>query len=264
VRRSEVVAAADVLARAGFRARTYDRNAFAAGFFRNTSDAFCSADDACLIDLHWKIGDWYFPFGPDDNSLWTNLEKVHWQDYEFTTLGAADHLLLLCAHSAKHGWPNLASIADIATLLNAHPELDPIALMDEATRLGFRRVFLVGMLMASKLARAPLTESIMAAIRSERGVVQLAQLFSTSLIDRSEPPTASAKWIAMLRTIGRPRDRLCLLLKLCLTPTGGDRAWLSLPPALYPFYYLIRPLRLVSIGIGAAAMRGRARRGVEN
>jgi len=65
VRRSEVVAAADVLARAGFRARTYDRNAFAAGFFRNTSDAFCSADDACLIDLHWKIGDWYFPFGLD-------------------------------------------------------------------------------------------------------------------------------------------------------------------------------------------------------
>ena len=40
-------------------------------------------------------------------------------------------------------------------------------------------------------------------------------------------------------------DKLHARIRVALTPSSTDRAWLPLPPFLYFLYYLLRPLRLV-------------------
>ncbi|PYO80862.1 MAG: hypothetical protein DMD65_14450, partial [Gemmatimonadetes bacterium] len=44
----------------------------------------------------------------------------------------------------------------------------------------------------------------------------------------------------------RWRDRLRYCARVALTPTSGDWAWLRLPDALYPLYYVARPIRLIA------------------
>jgi hypothetical protein len=258
VRASDVVTVAEVLNSAGYRGRTYDRDAFQIGFFRNTSDEFGTEGSPCLIDLRWKIADWYFPFGPDEDALWSRTETIRLKGYEVPTLGAADHLLFLCAHASKHGWPDLLSVADIAALLRARPGLDLHALIEEAERLHFKRMVVVGLLLAHRLARAPLPRDILGLIKEDPAANALGDRICERLLGRWEAPSELGRWIVALRTIERPRDRLRVLLSLGLLPTASDHASLRLPRSLYPLYYLVRPLRLA--GRGAAMMARRASR----
>lgn len=254
----DVVRAAEVLISAGYRGRTYERKAFESGFFRNTSDEFSSESGICLVDLRWKISDWYFPFGPDEHALWSRTETVNLKGHDVRTLGAADHLLFLCAHASKHGWPDLLSVADIAALLRARPALDLRAAIEEAERLHFERMVLVGLLLAHRLAHAALPEDVLALINKDSAVTALGERISARLLAQSEALSELERWSVMLRTIDRPRDRLRVLLSLGLIPTGGDHSRLPLPRSLYPLYYLVRPFRL--IGTGAAMMARRATR----
>jgi hypothetical protein len=258
VRERDAAAAAETLIAAGYRGRTYDRQAFESGFFRNTSDEFASERGACLVDLHWKVSDWYFPFGPDEDAMWSRTERVNLKGHALLTLGAGDHLLFLCAHASKHGWPDLLSVADIAALLRSRPSLDLRALIEEAARLHFKRMVLLGLLLAHRLARAALPEDVLGVINKDSAVTALGEGISTRLLAQSGTPSELERWAVVLRTIERPRDRLQVLLSLVLLPTTSDHASLRLPRSLYPLYYLVRPLRLA--GRGATMMARRARR----
>jgi len=57
-----------------------------------------------------------------------------------------------------------------------------------------------------------------------------------------------------LRAQERWRDRLRYCARVALTPTPGDWAWLRLPDALYPLYYVLRPIRL-AVKYGARLIR---------
>jgi Uncharacterised nucleotidyltransferase len=261
VHREDLTRAAEVLIADGYQPRTFDREAFESGFFHNTSDEFGKPAAGCRVDLHWQLSDWYFPFGPDEDRLWPRTENVRIGDGDVRTLGAADHLMFLCAHGSKHGWPDLASVADIAALIRARPQVDLRALIEEATRLGCRRIVLVGLGLANRLARAALPEEVVATIAGDAHANALCtRIASRMLASEGEATTMFQSYRVAIGTIERPLYRIRFLSSLGLMPTGGDHARLRLPRVLYPLYYLVRPFRLVELAAGMLADRARHRR----
>jgi hypothetical protein len=245
VRPVDVPVAAELLISAGFSSRTYDRKAFTSGFFRNTSDDFTSATAPVAVDLHWRTQERYFPYGPDDDKIWSRSETVFVKGQEVRTLGAGDHLLYLCAHASKHGWPNLASVLDIAALLRARPELDLGALIAEAGRLRFKRMVVLALALAHNLVTAALPNEALRAIRSDPIVSRLTKRISSRLTTQLENPTVISSWVVMASTLELPLDKVRLFLRHVLIPIADDRAKVPLPTSLYPLYYVIRPMRLV-------------------
>ncbi len=244
VRPAEVTRAAELLVSAGYQPRTYDRAAFESGFFRNTADEFIKLNGFGVIDMHWRLGDWYFPFGPDEDAIWLRPGAVNVGGTDVPTLAAADHLLFLCVHASKHGWADLASVADVAWLLRAQPALDVPALIDEAARRGCRRMLLVGLHLARMLARAPLGNGVIRAIEHDPDSLALAERLAARIF-ASQAAGAFSSWMTALATIEHRRDRLRFVANLAMMPTSGDWKMLRLPRALFPFYYLLRPLRLL-------------------
>ncbi len=244
VRPADVTRAAELLVTAGYQPRTYDRAAFESGFFHNTADEFSQPKGFGVIDLHWRLADWYFPFGPDEDAAWSRLDSVSMDGTKVPTLAAADHLLFLCVHASKHGWADLASVADVAWLLRARPTLDLTEVIDEAARRGCRRMLLVGLQLARKLAHAPLPDAIVRAVETDSDLVAVAERLATRTL-APQPPGAIGAWIAALSTIERRRDQLRFVTNLALMPTTGDWKMLRLPRALFPVYYVLRPLRLL-------------------
>jgi Uncharacterised nucleotidyltransferase len=237
-----VVAAAEILISAGYHAHTYNREVFESGLFHNKSEDFYS--DHTGVDLHWTLQDSWFPFGPDEDALWSRTEAFVLKGREFRTLGAADHLLFLCVHASKHGWPNLASVVDIAALLKARPEVDLKALIDEARRLGFGRIVLVGLSLAHKLAGAALQEKALIIIQRDHAAIGAAEHISGRLIRQFERPAGVSRLMVVVSTLESGTDKLRLLMRYGFTPVGDDYAKLPLARPLYPLYYLIHPLRL--------------------
>jgi len=56
---------------------------------------------------------------------------------------------------------------------------------------------------------------------------------------------SEARWF-QLRVRERWRDRLRCAVRGAVTPTVTDWAWPHLPEALFPLYYLTRPIRLAA------------------
>jgi hypothetical protein len=256
VHRDDLVAAAELLISAGYSPRTWDREAFESGFFGNTSDDFATAGGKSVVDLHWGILTWYFPFGPDEGGLWSRGETIHIEGNELRMPAATDHLLFLCAHASKHGWHDLASVADIAALMQARPEIDLGALIDEATRLHSRRMLLLGLYLAHRLAHAALPDTVLRILKGDSSVIALGEQICTRMLAGAELPGKLARLRTTIKTIERRSDRLRFVLSLGLQPTTGDCAMVRFPRALYPLYYLVRPFRVVRKG---HAMLGHAR-----
>jgi hypothetical protein len=246
IRQVDVPVAAEILISAGFRSLTYNREAFTSGFFHNTSDDFTSAFAEASIDLHWRIREGYYPFGPDEQALWSRTDSVLLKSKEIRTLGAADNLLFLCAHASKHGWRNLISVVDIAALLKVRPELDPCALIEEAARLRFRRMVLLGLSLAHQLAGVRLKDETVTTIQRDRSVGDLSEKISLYLVSQEYPRNLGETWMAAAGTIDSCLARIQMVAAHTLNPIADDYAKLPLPRTLYPLYYVIRPLRLTA------------------
>lgn len=206
------------------------------------------------IDLHWRLAEPYFPLAMDGEDLWQRAARVGIEDGAVATLGIEDHLLYLCAHGARHGWETLGGICDVARLVRS-PQLDWDRVVARAELVGARRMLLLGILLAHDLLDAPVPERLLDSARRKRAVLGSARTFVRYAADPPpDGPGLYQRWSVPLRMIERPAARMRYLAARALLPGVKDHESVSLPLALAPLYYVLRPLR-IALREGRAALR---------
>jgi hypothetical protein len=134
----------------------------------------------------------------------------------------------------------------VAALLRTR-EIDLDVSIAEATRLRSCRMLLVGLYLVQRLIGVNLPEAVLNYIFADAKAVAVGNQIADRLMACREPGPLNS-WRVALAAIERPRDRIRFVVNLGLLPTAGDRAAVVLPRALYPLYYLVRPLRLAVKG----------------
>jgi hypothetical protein len=159
---------------------------------------------------------------------------------------------MLCVHGAKDLWGQLKWICDVAELLRVYKGLDWKKTTELAYDSGGRRMLFLGLLLAKDLLDTPIPEEIRKGIESDPEVRRLATKVEEGLFKRSNGSVGILKRsLFYLRVRERLRDRIRYCTDLAITTTPGDWALLKLPRFLFPFYFLIRPFRLIKkYGIG--------------
>ena len=114
------------------------------------------------VDVHWKVTPRSFRFAPGEEEFWRRARDVELEFGTVSAVAAVDLLLYVCVHAAKHGWVELGSICDVAETLRARPGIDLKAILNEATALRSRRMFLTGVYLAHELVGAPVPEDLLA------------------------------------------------------------------------------------------------------
>lgn len=153
-------------------------------------------------------------------------------------------LLMLCMHGCKHFWSRLIWIGDVAQMIESSPSLDWEQVLREARRTGLGRALALGVLLAHDVARAEIPEKVLRRFQANRSASALARHIADNLFTNpgSAPPGRVPYNIRLLDF----RDRIRFLLSFeFLRPNAQDRESISLPRALYPLYFLIRPFRLL-------------------
>ena len=231
-------------------------------------------DDALTeVDLHWRLAPPYFPITLEDEGLWRRAVRVEIEGAAVRTLAAADHLLFLCAHGAKHGWQALGSVCDVAALIRASAPgpcadaspMKPAAcaidwedLADRAERAGAVRALLLGVLLAHEVLDAAVPAALLERARRAPAIVRAARSFIAYVNDPGDGgPGLFQRWLVPLAVIESPAARVRYFAARALLPSADDRRLLRLPAALRPLYFLLRPLR-VMLKEGPAMMRRRA------
>ena len=197
------------------------------------------------VDLHWTVMPSYFAVPLDPKGLWDHLEPVELVGTAVLSLPREDVLLFLCIHGFKHEWERLGWICDVAELLRVHQQMDWGRVLEQAEALGSRRILLLGLLLASDLLGAALPEETTQRLQTDPAVTRLGAQARAQLFREAH---GSPKMSETLRFRLTGRERLRDKLRYCVqrptTLTAGDWALLRLPDALFPLYYVLRPLRL--------------------
>jgi hypothetical protein len=268
VREGDALAAYEIFAAEGYRrqgtpSQVWERAA------REHDFALVHPDSGVGVELHWSLALRRFPFLSAED-VWDRSGSTVLAGWEIRTLRAEDLLLFLCIHGSKHCWERLSWISDVAELVRAHPGLDWHEIVSHARRMGALRMLYFGLNLADELLSAPLPAPVARAAAADRAVRLLAHEVRESLfcdpgsdLDPFSEVRASDAGVEFdlirihLRMRERLRDRLregLVFARLLAAPTDRDRACLSLPNALSPLYYLVRPLRLTK-QYGAAPVR---------
>jgi len=251
IHREDVSKAKEALASLGYRPQYQLTRAQEAAFLRSHCEcAFTRGDGESAVDLHWDTTE-LFPFLLDTTRVWERLVSVPLGGNLVLTLSPEDTLLVLCAHGAKHLWERLGWICDVAELVRTHREnMRWEQVMMQASALGGERILLLGLFLASHLLGASLPGEVLQRVHAEPTVKALAGQIYEQLFRAADGP-ASVFEEAYFRPLHlkmqkRWRDKIRYCARIVTVQRVEDWKLLPLPTFLFPFYYMLRPIRLIS------------------
>ena len=247
VRPSDALRAKRALEGIGYRLTSVPHWPADSGYLRNLNNELSFSDPAgwLKLDLHWHLLPGYFPAPFDDAELWAKLRSVPWGPTHVRTLAPEHQFLFLCAHGTKHVWERLGWLCDAARLLQVEPEINWSEVFAQARRTHTTRMVSLGLLLASDLLGVELPPAAAELAGADPHARALAATVRERL--RADSPTSAvATALFSIRAFERTSHRARLIFGIFLQPTEAEYRLLQLPPALYWFYYLFRPLRLAT------------------
>jgi hypothetical protein len=210
-------------------------------FDRFSFDRF---SEGFAVDLHRTMPMRFFPLRM--NALLERVEQKLLLGAEVATFTPEALLLVLCVHATHHVWQELVLACDIAELLRTNPRLDWTWLLKESCASGCRRRLFLGLLLAKRLLGASLPDIVAAEIQADGAVDSLGSQVEEDLFCESGgAPSVWRSYAFTLRAMDGVLQRIRFCLRLGLSPGVADLLAVRLPRMLFPFYLLIRPLRLI-------------------
>jgi hypothetical protein len=248
VRREDVVRCTDVLRKLGYQPRLALSPAEEAAYLASQCERNFDRDRGRLsVEVHWDIVPRDFAFRIDVARIWRTARPISFDGLTVLAPRPEDLLFMLAVHGAKHLWERLGWLCDIAELLRAHPDLDWPSLFACARERGGTRMLLLALVLAGDLLDATLPAPVVTEARRDPTVATLARRIGGWLAHGTTPALRSMQ---ALRSHLEMREhlgaRVAHVLRVALTPTFEDWAWLRLPAGLLGAHYLLRPLRLAA------------------
>lgn len=207
--------------------------------------AFQHSANRFIVDLHWGV--WFARtiLRFERMRFWERLRPVNIAGKTVTGLAAEDALLLLAMHGLVHYWSSLNWVMDIGQLIRAHPNtFDWTLVLRQAERLGVVRVLFIALNLARDLTALDLPAEVAARIEQDALARALAERFRADLF---QPPRQMSGreelWLGM-QCRERWIDKLRCVATVLTSPTTEEIKRWSLPKPLFPFYRILRPLRL--------------------
>jgi hypothetical protein len=208
-------------------------------------------DDAqVMVELHWAFARRYWGFALDMAHVQERCVTTSLTGTALRTLAAEDLLLILTVHGAKHSWPRLGWIYDVAALLRRHHALDWEQVIAHASSLGVRRILWLGLLLAQNVCGATLPHRVQQRLQAEPHAGLLAKQVSQRLFSQQNNHCIDRQQHDFyLHMRERRQERILYLLyqlrqygRQAFTTTATEQA--LLPSYLAYLHPLLRPLRI--------------------
>ncbi len=246
VRRGDLVRATDRLQARGYELETStlpDRTPKEASCHEYQ---FQRRADGMVVELRWRLDLMGDSYGRDLGLdwVWPRHATAMLAGTAVPVLSPEVSLLVLCMHGCKHYWSRLVWVCDVAKMIAAAPELDWHVVLTESKRLGLKRSLGLGVLISERMLQTKVPRIVLDQFESDKTTRKLAEHFVENLL--KEPGVGPRGRIPLKIKLLDFQDRSRLFLSPhFFRPNDRDLNVLGLPEWLRPFYYLLRPIRLL-------------------
>jgi hypothetical protein len=201
------------------------------------------------VELHWAFTNQDIGLRLGLAQLEPRLASVRIGGADVPVFGNDDLLIILCVHGAKHRWDRLEWLCGLAEAVRQAPGTDWNALIERASRLGVRRMLLLGLLLAADLLDAPVPPSPLRTARADAAVTRLAAQVPQLLLEPPLGRDAISLPVDQFRYALRERwrDRLRFVLYRITTPSSpAEWRFVSIGGRRIPVHGVTRPLQLLA------------------
>jgi hypothetical protein len=199
-----------------------------------------------MLELHTEATFRHFPVPPPLTDFFSRAVPVDLGGQSISTFCPEDALSVYCVHGTKDFWSKLIWVADIAELLRAAPGLDWDAAVRTARQIRAERMLNLGVALAVGMLGATVPPQVLARVKADRGVPELAADIAARFAARDAP-----EWTARERFHFRRQSVKGLAaggryaVRLTLAPAEEDWQGAQQARPASPFYALVRPFRLL-------------------
>lgn len=244
IRKQDVLNAKDLLISRGYEPQvelthTQERMLLKNGCEYN----FVLSDPAIPVEVHWRFHRSLYSV-PFDEGIWSRLDTMNIDGMTINCFPPEDMVLALCSHATGHQWSQMKLVSDIAGLIE-RSQMDWKQLNMIASDMGLKRILHIGLLLAHNLLDAGLPEQMLSEIEKDAPARKLALPLSRRFSAKSNLQRGfSEEGLFWLKTRERLVDKTRYLVSV-----GGESGTVDwnaspLPDSLFPFYRIIRPVRL--------------------
>ncbi len=196
------------------------------------------------LELHWKLHYIYPLFPLNFEQLYKERQTVQIAHCPIPVLSPKHALLFLFVHGASHAWYRLYWLYDVAWVVCYDQTTDWEYLMAEARELRMARSVMQGCLLAHLLLQSPLPEPVWRYAHHDPSMPVLLKEAVHTLREHRRYNRAVTAFIHHKRYLMRlrpgQRHKFEILQAALLAPNDWQRY--KLPDALFPLYYLLRPV----------------------
>jgi hypothetical protein len=236
-----------VLLAAGFRRARETTPAQRRLLRRSTHEFTFVAEGRPPVELHWRLVQRQFAPLVRHDALWDELATVPLGPQSVATLTDVDLFVALCLHAAKHAWRKLEWIATLGVLLDAD-RIDWDRLRVRAGEWRVMRQVMTGAALANDVLGARVPADVLAEMAGDRRLGELRRRHA-DFLRRVHQPRLTELFVSQLQMRDRQRDRLRFVWDSAVSLSPEDIDSITLPRALAPLYFVIRPIRLaMSVG----------------
>jgi hypothetical protein len=224
---------------------------------------FFAKEAGAGLDVHWALGARWMRSPASFDQWWAGARRIPVEGVPVPTMAVDDLLLvisLLLTKDCMFRRQHLIQLCDIAAVLARHATLDWDSLLERARALDMHRVVLFQCVLAADLLGVPLPGAL--SVAAERDPVSrelaaearsgfLREVWEPTTEGGTRPGPGVAGHRFFLRSQARLGHRLQYLrvmvpeiVRMAVTPTDRDRAFLPMARPLSPLYYLVRPVRV--------------------
>ncbi len=227
-------------------------------FFTRKKDVnLFSLDDRVQVELHWKLSGSHFSLPFELDRLWNRMEFLNLGGTEIRVLAFNDLFVYLCLHGARHGWERIAWISDLRELiLRREAAIGTIDWNDvghHAREYGCEKVVALGLFLVHDLFGSRSDDPGPGRIDADDIHRKIAEKVYSKAFSADVSSSEISDWYLLHlslkeRRIDRLKVKIVYLiwyLRLIFTPNAVDKTIFHLPKILYPFYFVMRPLRLL-------------------
>jgi Uncharacterised nucleotidyltransferase len=202
--------------------------------------------DGMVVELRWRL-ELTQPRYRRNIGLqwvWRQRQSAKLAGIQIPNMDPETTLLVLCMHGSKHVWSRFIWICDVAHLLATFPAINWKQVTHEARHLGLWRALALGVLLAHRVCRADVPPRILRRFEADTTALGLACTLDGNLFERpGELPGGHLPYNVKLLGF---RDRVGIILSPgFFRPNQRDLNFITLPRVLSPFYFLVRPPRLL-------------------
>ena len=207
---------------------------------------FSTPSAKSFIEIHWRLLSKNYAIHWEESLLWNKTTSIQINHQTIQTLHFEQSLLYLCAHGSKHLFERLSWVCDIDRSVRNEKNIDWETLLNNAEKLGIRRILLLSLSLAQKLLNLPLPKEIEKKIATDTTIESLL----TSIIRlhfshyaKREKSYSTFKLLYLMRE--NTNDKFHFIWSALFATKFDDFKFIQLPTYLAFLYPLVRPLRLI-------------------